>query len=390
MNRPAKLVSIAVIAALIFSASASAILADPINIRVTPTAPAAAPPASASSSRANPSTAASLNSTITDLNQRNALAAEANARIDQLNQELEVTVEDFNLASEKLKEAEKKLDDINQQLALAQSDYDEQKNVLSERVTNLYKDRYPANLIALLLDTKTLGDLFMRIGFLTRISKSDSSLVDEIDKKKTTIADLSKELGKERQSRLAIQKEIQERRSLVETKLADQQKYLDGLSSGVKEILKTQVGREARRQAELVALITEQFQSWNLPQVQHDVISAAFRHLGVPYVWGGSTPSGGFDCSGLVMYVFAQFGVALPHHAATQYQLEEGMPVDVSQLQPGDLVYFGVSRIHHVAMYIGGGYVIHAPNRHTYVKISPLSDFHDYAGARRFNLFSTN
>ncbi len=103
------------------------------------------------------------------------------------------------------------------------------------------------------------------------------------------------------------------------------------------------------------------------------------QYLGVPYVWGGATPSG-FDCSGLVMYVFAQLGVSLPHYAAAQYGL--GTPVARDQLQPGDLVFF--DGLGHVGIYIGGGQVIHAPHTGDVVKISPLSDFgSSYVGARR-------
>jgi cell wall-associated NlpC family hydrolase len=102
------------------------------------------------------------------------------------------------------------------------------------------------------------------------------------------------------------------------------------------------------------------------------------KYLGVPYVWGGSTPAG-FDCSGLVMYVYAQLGVSLPHFAAAQYGL--GSPVSRDQLQPGDLVFFNA--LDHVGIYIGGGQMIHAPHTGDVVKIAPLSDGGSYVGARR-------
>jgi cell wall-associated NlpC family hydrolase len=103
------------------------------------------------------------------------------------------------------------------------------------------------------------------------------------------------------------------------------------------------------------------------------------RYLGVPYVWGGASPSG-FDCSGLVMYVFAQLGISLPHYAAAQYGF--GTPVPADQLQPGDLVFF--DGLGHVGIYIGGGQMIHAPHTGDVVKISPISEFGSgYVGARR-------
>jgi cell wall-associated NlpC family hydrolase len=110
-----------------------------------------------------------------------------------------------------------------------------------------------------------------------------------------------------------------------------------------------------------------------------EAASIALRYLGTRYVWGGASPAG-FDCSGLVMYVYAQLGISLPHYAAAQYQY--GTPVAPDQLQPGDLVFF--DGLNHVGIYIGGGQMVHAPHTGDVVKISPLSEFGaGYVGARR-------
>ena len=89
----------------------------------------------------------------------------------------------------------------------------------------------------------------------------------------------------------------------------------------------------------------------------------ALRYLGVPYVWGGSTPSG-FDCSGLVMYVYAQLGISLPHYTVAQWNAT--LPISTSQMQPGDLVFF--DGLGHVGIYIGGGQFVHAPHTGTVVQ----------------------
>ncbi|MFI5073733.1 MAG: C40 family peptidase, partial [Actinomycetales bacterium] len=112
------------------------------------------------------------------------------------------------------------------------------------------------------------------------------------------------------------------------------------------------------------------------------VIAFARAQLGEPYVWGGAGPSV-WDCSGLTMMAWRQAGVSLSHY--TGYQWSETDRVPISQLQPGDLVFYGTSGpdSHHVGLYIGGGQMIHAPNPSTVVKIASIysmSDLLPYGG----------
>jgi hypothetical protein len=115
-------------------------------------------------------------------------------------------------------------------------------------------------------------------------------------------------------------------------------------------------------------------------------VAIAERFLGIPYVWAGASPATGFDCSGLVMYVYGQLGVSLPHYSGAQYR--EGAPVPPGELEPGDLVFFYASPRgpQHVGIYVGGGRFIQAPHTGDVVKISSLSDAHyalAYVGAVR-------
>lgn len=113
------------------------------------------------------------------------------------------------------------------------------------------------------------------------------------------------------------------------------------------------------------------------------IVATAKKYLGYKYVYGGTSPSTGFDCSGFTSYVYRQHGISLNRTAAGQYS--NGTYVSRANLQPGDLVMFG-SPINHVAIYIGGGQIIHASTPSTGVRIDSLNSGYysrNYTGARR-------
>jgi cell wall-associated NlpC family hydrolase len=105
------------------------------------------------------------------------------------------------------------------------------------------------------------------------------------------------------------------------------------------------------------------------------IVSDAKQFLGVPYVWGGTTPDG-FDCSGLTQYVYAMSGIHLPRVDTDQHNF--GTEISASDARPGDLVWHPG----HIGIYIGNGQIIHAPRPGKTVTVAPLSDFNSVTFVR--------
>ena len=118
--------------------------------------------------------------------------------------------------------------------------------------------------------------------------------------------------------------------------------------------------------------MTELFYGQGVSDVRVDLCQYAKEFLGNPYVWGGTSLTKGADCSGYVLSIFKKYGVSLPHSSVAQANC--GETIKVSEAQPGDLIFYGNGkRINHVAIYIGGGQVIHASNPKTGIRVSNVS-----------------
>jgi cell wall-associated NlpC family hydrolase len=114
---------------------------------------------------------------------------------------------------------------------------------------------------------------------------------------------------------------------------------------------------------------------------QAKVVRFARHFLGIRYSYGGTSPRSGFDCSGFTRFIYAHFGITLPHYSGAQF--DRGRHVSRAGLRPGDLLFF--DGLGHVGMYIGSGLFIHAPHSGTTVSIDSLSGWYSgrYDGARR-------
>ncbi len=338
------------------------------------------------------SVAASTASATPRIGAKQAEAERVLAQIQQIDAQLELAVDAYNAAQIQVEQigAQLRLDRRN--LRIVRANYARAQAAIASRLVSLYKQGDPS-LVELLLGASSLNDVVDRVDTVNRVSDQYVRIVRDVRRFRTEIRKDQQAL---RQSLLKHKRALAERatrKAAIEGQLAERQRLLSSIKD---EIVKLQV-QEAARQRRLAAAARARLES-DPPTAPVDAASAApgdppparfggvvgiaMQYLGIPYQWAGSSPDTGFDCSGFVMYVFAQMGVSLPHNAASQWSY--GTPVSRDQLEPGDLVFF--DGLGHDGIYIGAGQFIHSPHTGDVVKISSLDEAWyaaTYVGARR-------
>jgi cell wall-associated NlpC family hydrolase len=324
------------------------------------------------------------------------------AQIQEIDGQLSHAIESYNLANVKLDKIRAELKTNSRHLTIARTSLKAAQGHLSERLVALYKNGGDGSTIEVLLGASSIDDLLNRLDAVDRVSEQDARVLGEVKSFRAQVIERKGRLVRAQKAQVQVVADKAAQRSSIEGQLAERQRLL----SSIKDQIASLEAAERRRQERLAAQAQARFRASQqaaepeaAPEalVQADsveeaiapapdaryggVVGIAMQYLGVPYVWGGASPSG-FDCSGFSMYVFAQIGVSLPHHAASQYGM--GTPVSKDQLQAGDLVFF--NGLGHMGISIGGGQFIHAPHTGDVVKISSLSDSwyaRTWVGARR-------
>lgn len=314
------------------------------------------------------------------LAERQAAIEEFKAQLDELDRQLAISIEEYNAAMEELASTKDLLAMTETDLDKAREAYKEQAALLQARVSDLYRSG-DLGALEILLDSKSMGDFFSRIVFLSVIGRSNAELASQLAGEKERIESDLIDLESAEAHAEALEFELQARQIEIMLRIEERQGMLVGAQVGLLEFLDEEAERRQIEQQTLLQAILSGAEDVGITIVPGSPVETALAYHGIPYLWGGEKPSG-FDCSGLVLYVYRQHGVELPHYSGSQFLLgDKIMPQD---LRPGDVVFFG-SPVHHVGIYMGAGYYIHAPRTGDFVKVSRLLDRTDYAGARRYD-----
>jgi peptidoglycan DL-endopeptidase CwlO len=293
-----------------------------------------------------------------------AEAARASAEVARLDRRAEISIEEYDSARSELDQLNVSLTGARRDLMRAQTALDAAQTQLGDRLSQIYKTG-DIGLVDVLINADDFTEVSTQLDYVRLVSQADDDTVNSVQALTRDVAGYTARIEADRAAALKTEMDLRARQADIEDQLAQRRALLADLDARVK----TLVERQARLESKRTGIDID---SINGTAAQVAVVRETMKYLGIPYVWAGATPSGGFDCSGLVLYVYAKFGVDFPHGATMQAHM--GTPVPFSRMQPADLVFFGDSTFyHHVGIYIGDGLFIEAPHTGDVVKISKLA-----------------
>jgi len=311
-----------------------------------------------------------------------ARAANVKKQVDDLDKQTEILSEDFNAASVRHSQLAKQERAAAKRLKATTKRTGSIQERLGSRAASMYRNG-SMGFMEVLLGASDFEAFAKTWDFLRELNEDDARTVEELKIAKAEQAEAQRLLAQRTQQAAAESEKLAARRKSIEAKLSDRKRMLSGLEAEVAALDRAEEQRRAAEAARASRASRASSDSGGrtfpppTKAARSEVVSIAKRYLGARYVWGAEGPNT-FDCSGFTMYVYRQVGVSLPR--VSRDQIHAGQRVSRSDLQPGDLVFFG-NPIHHVGIYVGGGMMIHSPRTGDVVKISPLHS--DYVGASR-------
>lgn len=334
------------------------------------------------------------------ISEKKAEAQRIAAKLDDLGQQVSVLDEQYNQATLRLQEIRAAVAAAKAKVANTTADIQNRKTELARYAIDAYVQGGDTHTLSVLMDSDG-SDYGQRRGYLTAAVGNRQDLIDQLQAAQQDLQDRTEALGSAEHEADAAAKTVSSKRAATEKLVGSQEQLLNQVKGELATLVRQEQERKA---AELQRVANERAQQLAAQQARRQAatpvrtnrtaptpsssrsapapapqdnyvpsgpasgvgaaLDAARSRIGKPYQWGGSGPDS-FDCSGLTMWSWAHAGVSLPHSAAAQYDGLRHVPL--SDLQPGDLVFYG-SPPHHVGIYEGGGVMIDALKTGTYVR----------------------
>jgi len=291
--------------------------------------------------------------TVNDLRDDKKAAEEA---IDDLKEELSEILGKINKMEENLIKKGEEITKATSELEKAIEKEKEQYEAMKLRIKYMY-EQGDASLMEALMNSNDFTDFVNKAEYVQNVHDYDREQLEDYIKTKNKIYELKETLEKEHKEMEGIQAEYEESEKKINDLIESKKDEISDLNKKIEEELQ-RIADEQRGD------LTDGYEYTGTgdTSVAQTIINAAYSQLGVPYVWGGTSPGSGLDCSGLTQYCHRVAGISIPRTSGPQ----GGGGKSVSNPKPGDIVCYPG----HVGIYIGGGKMIHAPQTGDVVRVA--------------------
>lgn len=303
----------------------------------------------------------------------------AQESVDALKTQLTETIGKISQLEKSLVDKGKEVIQAKEELAKAEETERKQYEDMKLRIRFLY-EQGDKSLLEAIMTAESFTDLVNKAEYIQNVHSYDREKLTDYIEARQNVYMLKTVLEEEQKNMEAVKADFEAEENNLNEMIASKQAEVENIGELLKEALAAVTQQQAAGTpggtpgnstggtegsgTESGGFNNPVYSGTGDASLAQIIVSAAYNQLGVPYVWGGASPSG-FDCSGLVMYCHNAAGVSLDHYSESQ-----GAGGAVSDPQPGDVVYYPG----HVGIYIGNGQMIHAPEENDVVKISNVYD----------------
>ncbi|MFW2488067.1 NlpC/P60 family protein [Clostridium chromiireducens] len=314
---------------------------------------------------------------------------ELEASIEEMDNQIEDYMMKIEANKKSITSTENDIQTTKKQITQFEEEVKVKQDALDQRVRAMYINGQ-SSYLKILLESESFSDLITRAEAIRKIIGMDKEVISDLNDLKAEVESKKASLDVKYNDLIALKSENENKLTNLNSSIADQKKLIEDAKTQEKLYASKVDESQALVNASMAQVkkirseaprITASRGATSASASSNNIIAYASNFLGTPYLWGGTSPSTGFDCSGFTQYVYAHFGISLGR--TTYDQINDGYGVSRDELQAGDLVFFGKGGDPtHMGIYVGNNTYIHSPRTGDVLKISAMTRS-DYITARR-------